>query len=337
MTESPLASASTKVSSSGAAELFVFPYLIHASPGPVTPVTIAVGGGTQTIYWPFVHDGRDAPELRRPLWTVIPVPPGMPSIPAATPALDSAGALWKWRTRTIYANAMRIDFHPAMESDVVATNAARLMGLCRWYTGQWWITRDNRFHDTPMPMSLAIDDSGAPVGELVTTHRIVAKIGFEKPLTENLFAEVGRAYTLGQVIPLHMELFFDSVYAHAVADGRRAVLDGAGACDAAVWHACSTWAKAKGIPASVARRPLKPSSLTYNLESGLPRLIARSFAEERPNAFRILSDLWRLRGHVAHGKAISLSMSDTATFSKTILELINWLETASAGGGGNVS
>jgi hypothetical protein len=123
----------------GAAYVFAFPFSIHVdASSPLEPQDSVVDGVRVRIYPPFL--AREDEERRID-------PSRVPSVEGTVPpdhnkvASKRLTASYGLGTR---CDAVRLDFTPDPGVEFVSRIVDQYLGLCRWWSRQWWIGRDDR-------------------------------------------------------------------------------------------------------------------------------------------------------------------------------------------------
>jgi hypothetical protein len=290
----------------GHAYLLAFPFemLVADGPGPICP--IEVDGKSMTVYWPFRN--REEPTTA-PRWIDLSRVPRRPHtepphirapIPRVTP---------QPRTGEIAADSLRIDLFGAnaeSEGDFVSDLAVRLFGLIRHRTGQWWLKRPNNEGEQLIRNGFAINHRGELADGVVAAIGVEPRRGSERTLAHSDYLSLCEELAKGLDIPLSWDLFYDALYFVMASQGgkdvRRAVLDAANACEVAVLTTASRVGEKRKLSARQVLRALDQSDLLYNLSRGLRTLTGRDFSAESPENYRLVHQLWRARGSVAHGR-----------------------------------
>ncbi|HEX6041065.1 hypothetical protein [Longimicrobium sp.] len=182
-------------------------------------------------------------------------------------------------------------------------NLNRLMRLFRWWTSQWWITRDRSFMEAPLRAALSINELGEPLNQLYGYATNIGTLGYERLLDETIFTRVCQAFAIGRDIPISAGAFLDSIYSHSLQNTRQSLFEASIACESAIQEAAAHHAATLQVPVEELERSLKGSDLLFNLDRGVKSILGRSFREDCPEQYDWIRKLWAARGRVAHGKS----------------------------------
>ncbi len=318
----------------GIAYFGIFPFHIYCSARAGLPFRAVVDGRALRVYWPFTNGPLEAERVN---WSAVPYMPGSRPLSAAIPSVGITSR-YNWPEPATAANALRVDFFPTAWNQAAIAPVVRLLGLLRWFTGQWWITRDMRFSTYPGSTALSVDAKGNPMGSVWGTTSLRGLHQIERLLTPEDFLAVGEAFNRGEAIPYSFDVFCDSLYFHAVGDERRFIMDASIACEAAIWELAQKRAADKGISEDhiprYLERLLKKSNLIFNLDEGLRAVAGASFKDYSEDGFDLISRMWAARGLVAHGQPLRsrketvgwFTEEDTANISEAVRNLFVWLQ-----------
>ncbi len=283
---------------SGTAYLFEFPFGIFVDPLILpTPQDSWVENVRVRIYPPFL--GRpDAPERRI-------APSQIPHDPATLPPDHN-----KVGVKTIAVdyklgdtrNAIRLDLTPDRGPAFAARIGEQFVGLCRWWTGQWWIGRDDRHVRDYLCNWFEINEQGERLSGINGAMWMRGLYGVERPLSTEMLRNIRGNITNGRHIPLSWDAIYDAIYFQASTHVRRSALEAAIACEAGVAEAAKRLAKSRNCSATQLKKALQSNDFTVKLSQGLFRIAGRDFALEKPDDFTILSRLRDWRGTIAHGE-----------------------------------
>lgn len=305
----------------GAAAVYLFPFVISTVQGLRTNERIEIGDYTLRLYSPFVHGEGDEPSLTQVNWEYVPFTRWSRQPDEPMKWVRSSGLKRDWESDSTDADALRIDFYPqeTLNDNTAFDVGEQLVGLLRHRTQQWWIGRDVRFARPWLRNTTPVDSAGG----LSRGKRSVAGYamnigtsGYERLLTEGRFVAMAKDLEEGNTIPLYSDLLLDSHYYHAIRNTRRSVLAASMGCEAAINARVAEEADSRGLEFQTLRRQLDSSDLLANMTDRCERVFGHSFAEERPDDFRILEHMWEVRGSLAHGKELSIASNDISDGSE---------------------
>ena len=210
---------------------------------------------------------------------------------------------WSCMPEPFPMDSMRIDIQGAEDGLAAAQGLARLiLRHIRLETEQWWITRSMDAYTTYVRAIFKTDPEGLSYHRPYTEMR--GLWGFERPLTpEGWYRVIG--LVINDVAPdFAQELLMDA-YFHCHSNNLdNAIMFAAIACENAVENACSQiWERKHGGTSKFKRDKVLRSNnkLPNNLSKDLERFVGRDFSNDDPESFKLIQELWILRGKVAHG------------------------------------
>ncbi len=211
----------------------------------------------------------------------------------------------------------------------------RILELMRFFTLQWWISRDHRFDESYIRNSFGINDSGERVSEVGSMMMAAARTGVEKVMSRATFETAVIHAGAERRAPVAIGAFCDALYSFEVGDDRRFVLEAAIACEILLNEPGTRIGAARNIPAGTVRRELGKRNFEDRLSFGLEAVVGRSFAADKPDANAWLESLWIARNNVAHGKPVITRHSgmtvrpdrkQVAAMAMAVIELFMWYQ-----------
>lgn len=282
----------------GGAYLFLFPFDIYTKDLTAT-ISVTLGDQTWRGYPPFLNDREDPLAIEQVRKELVPGPAEFPEPGVGTPAFEKFSLRHSIGART---NTVRVDFIPDPEAAVATEFVELLVGWLRATSGQWWMGQNRGHALRPLRNWFGISAKGERASGFHTFWSYYGGFGIEKPVTHDVFAQSFRAATRGHQVPLSAEALLDAMYHHASGDDRRAVLDAATACEAAVGEEFRRVANRDGHSASAVKRATASNDFTVQLETAAKSLgVGSEFSVEDPTSFAWLEQLRTARGNVAHG------------------------------------
>jgi len=314
----------------GCAYLFEFPFLIHAAAGPFEVQTSRVDNTEIRIYPPFKPTADQS--VRRIDPSAIPfvagtVPPDYNKVGVRSTAVDQGLG------DTV--SAIRIDVVPDRKPEFAMRIAEQYVGLCRWWTGQWWIGQDDRHIRDYLCNWFDVNDAGERLSGINAATTLYGLYGIERPLSPEHTQNIRGNISNGRHIPLEWDSILDAIYFQAGLRARRAALEAAMACEAGVASTVRRLGRAHGTSQSLIDKALSSNDFTVKLDKGVARLTGRRFSAENPSAFRDLQDLRDVRGQIAHGEPatfrdssrehVPLEASHLTAPIRAALDSLQWL------------
>ena len=320
----------------GCAVIFLPPFTVHADATASPPVKIKWGQGLFRIYWPHVNEGGSSPTIRQADLLNIPYLAGVAGL-RSTPPTIGVRMEPNWNRPSILADALRIDCYPEAAVDECRIVGRRFYSLLRFFTRQWWITRDRRFEEPVCRNWITVDSRGAPgrTVQLTGEQRVHGRFGYEGLLNADLFGEVCAGIEANTVVPFYWDLLLDANYFHAVDDTRMTVLSAAMACENVLVELVDVKPRNRLKEGMVYAARFDASSLEKNLREHLRKVGCPSFAEAHPRAVSVLAQAWRARHTHAHGRRGGPPLAKDATneseggsrilIVRAVLTLFDWI------------
>jgi hypothetical protein len=315
----------------GRAYAFRFPFYLHIAEEPFEPQVSFVGGARITIYPPFLA-ADESPEDQRILPARIPHRPG--TLP---PDYDKVG--FKSITTSyglgVATNALRLDIHPDRGAEFATQILRQYIGLARWWSGQWWITRDDGHARDYLRNWFDVNEMGERLSGINGSASLFGLYRIERPLSQEHLQNIRGNITNGRSIPLAWDTLFDAIYFQAGGQLRRAVLEAAIACEAKVWDTAERAAASRNISKSRLKRAMSSDDFTVKLNQGIAALVDRRFAQEHPEHAATLGHLRTVRGAIAHGREpqcvgpggpVSLENQHATAMIQSVIFAMQWLD-----------
>jgi hypothetical protein len=320
----------------GASYLFLFPFDIYVASDLTEVQSSFVDQLTPNrteirLYPPFLNTGTGEHFIEQIELSAVPSPPGVVAPDHNKVRMKSWGLSREFGRP---ANAMRIDLFPDREATFANIIMNQFLGLARWWTLQWWIKRDRRHSEAYLRNWFAINEASERLSGVHAYSSLYGFLGFERPLSLDMFRSIRGNITNGRESPLSRELFLDAVYFHSLGEVRRALLELAISAESAVAEMFTEMALKREVSGSALKKVLR-LDFGDRLARGAKQLFGRSFADERPDEHEWVLRAWFSRGNVAHALEPKVKMpdgvrlvnhADVVRMIGAILELFKWLE-----------
>jgi hypothetical protein len=341
----------------GFAYLFPLPYWLFVDPAdPPSIVEVKVDAFVFRLYPPFRDKSAQFLTLpnsvnpiripfrpyrapSRPV-EVLPAPISLPQFGG-----DSAGNMRVkfWRggragsadlppEENLPKDFIRVDgYGPA--ADMTADRAVEffrsVMGLLRWRSGQWWITRSSQGLSSATYLSFAVSAAGSAVATR-TRYSGVVKVhtlrGDEREVTEVMWRQAIQDAADGVLVPFYELLLLDARYFHSIVDLRQAVLQADAACEhlkEVVFEKLWTKRNPGKIYDSERRSQLLRNwDLPRHLDTKFQNHFRRTYKGEHPVEWQVIHNLWEARNNVAHGGPNAFGQPLIEVESKHVTEFL---------------
>jgi hypothetical protein len=314
----------------GNAFVFHYPFDVFISTDLPDQYEISGGGRTFRIYRPFAARRNPTRWAEDVVSSRIPFPHG-----TKPPTQDRAFVrdLSLDRKFGLPTDSLRVDFYPAEDDRGANDFVERLLGIVRWWTNQWWVTRDRRHSYSALANHFTITSAGERVSGIAKFASLYGFLGFERPLDGNIWRHCLELLMGGQSIPLGRQILLDAVYFHSVGDLRRSILEGAIANEILLAHTMQALILRSEMTEWAMEDILGGNSYLKHLER-FGALCGRSFQAEHPDHHAWIRAVWVARGEIAHGKSgvaptptgnRVLTETDMVTAFRAIGVLTDWL------------
>jgi hypothetical protein len=160
---------------------------------------------------------------------------------------------------------------------------------------------------------------------------LYGKIGIERVLDGQIWADVVTYLTKSAMFPLSWEIYLDAIYFHSADDLRRSVLELAISNELLLAETLEKWTADRRIERARADQVLVGNNYLAHL-SRAGELWGRSFEREHTLEYPWVKAAWLARSSVAHGKPpVSqgnrlLTLDDMPSLFASVLTLRKWLE-----------
>lgn len=329
--------------------LFSFPFPVYVDTEcRILPIEQKIEDKTVRIY-PFFRSGPANFNSSPPIdLTQVPQPTGNnptdTSAPRYLPWLTTIPSLkgeptgsailtmvptWEKKFRFFPMDSIRIDVlgshpkPPGFANDVVT----RLLRYIRVRTRQWWIgveypTGTECYLRQIIPISRAGVFKGTPEGNasFTTPH------GDEHSLDCAIWHEVITDIRNNRMIVDYEDLLLDARYHAAKNEMRRSIIDLAVACEQACEAAFMRIIEHKKMPSFRRGKYYSGNDLTRHLNQDLQKLSGFSLDADRPETSKHISELWSLRGNLAHGRHQDLPKEKVSSLIQAAADCVRWLE-----------
>jgi hypothetical protein len=258
----------------------------------------------------------------------IPFPAGAARPPAHRPYTQAVPEVGGGLTM---ADGLRVDVFPvpvglqkADPENAAERAVTGLLSVLRWKTGQWWVGHAHREFEGLLRQWYPAHRHGQlDEGTVSLPVRIEPRMGFETPITPDLFASAAEMAVSNQRGPVHWDAFLDSVFYFIASDSLpRAVVEAAVSCELAVENAVATLAAKRERPFETMSRVLNRGDLVGNLQTAVPKLLERSYPSEHPRQFAQIVTLWRVRGSIVHGRLAGVDRRADVPDREAVAELL---------------
>ena len=283
----------------GGCYLYVLPFDIYVTPDLAQPSTVELESTAVTIYPPFLNDMSERAIISQIRPDRIPFSSRGVGPDYDRLILEALSLPWPIGQRR---DALRIDVSPGREAEFAESLVTRFLSLCRWWTRQWWITRDRGHSESSLRNWFEINAFGERVSAFHSFARTYGLFGMERPLNREGFEEIVRDLAIPRDIPAHLDTFFDAVHSHSVAELRRAVLELATASEVALDRALSLKVDRGLLNRRQMKRILDGHDFLQHLQRA-GRFFGKNFATESPSHYPAVRTVWVARGQIAHGHA----------------------------------
>lgn len=248
-------------------------------------------------------------------------------------AILTMAPTWEKKPRFFPMDSIRIDIlgshpkPPGFANDVVI----RLLRHIRVKTRQWWIgieypTGTEYYLRQIVPISRRGAFTGTPEGNgAFTTPR-----GDERPLDRAIWHEAITDVRTNRMIADYEDLLLDARYHAAKNEMRRSIIDLAVACEQACESTFMRIIEHKNLPSFRRGKYYSGNDLTKHLNQDLQKLSGFSLNEGMPETNEHISELWSLRGDLAHGRHQDLPKQKISTLIQAAEDCIRWLERLAA-------
>lgn len=244
-------------------------------------------------------------------------------------AILTMAPTWEKKPRFFPMDSVRIDIlgshpkPPGFANDVVN----RLLRNIRVRTRQWWIgieypTGTEYYLRQIVPVSRSGTFKGTPEGNAsFTTPR-----GDEIPLDQTIWNQVITDIKKDRMIAVYEDLLLDARYHAAKNEMRRSIIDLAVACEQACEATFIRVIEHRQMTSFRRGKYYSGNNLTKHLNQDLQKLIGLSLEAEMPEISKHISELWNLRGDLAHGRHQNLTREKLLILSQAAEDCIRWLE-----------
>jgi hypothetical protein len=236
---------------------------------------------------------------------------------------------WEKKPRFFPMDSIRIDIlgsrpkPPGFANDVVN----RLLRSIRVRTRQWWIgieypTGTEYYLRQIFPISRSGAFKGTPEGNAsFTTPR-----GDERPLDRTTWHEVITDVRSKRLIPDYEDLLLDARYHAAKNEMRRSIIDLAVACEQACEATFIRIIENRKLPPFRRGKYYSGNDLIKHLNQDLLKLSGFSLNSGVPETNQHISELWSLRGDLAHGRHQDLPTEKISALIQAAEDCVRWLE-----------
>lgn len=244
-------------------------------------------------------------------------------------AILTIAPTWEKKPRFFPMDSIRIDIlgshpkPPGFANDVVN----RLLRNIRVRTRQWWIgieypTGTEYYLRQIVPISRSGAFKGTPEGNgSFTTPR-----GDERPLDRTIWHEVITDVRTNRMIADYEDLLLDARYHAAKNEMRRSIIDLAVACEQACEATFIRIIEHRKLPLFRRGKYYSGNDLTKHLNHDLLRLSGFSLDSGIPETSKHISELWSLRGDLAHGRHQEVPKEKISTLIQAAEDCVRWLE-----------
>lgn len=263
-----------------------------------------------------------------PLLKVVPLLVGDP----AGSAIATLSPVWGKTPHFFPMDSMRIDILGShLKPKNFASNLIHhFLRYIRVLTRQWWIGLEYpNGNDYYLQQIIPISRSGIFKGVPEQYKLFITPRGDELPLDETIWNKVIFNIRCNILIADYEDLLLDARYHFAKNEMRRVIIDLAVACE----QACETTfiriiekKEQKKIGVFKRGRYYSGNDLTKHLNKDLKKLSGFSLDADMPKLSNQISELWSLRGDLAHGRHQDLPKEKVSLLIEAAEECVRWLE-----------
>jgi hypothetical protein len=312
------------------AYLFQYNFEILTAPELSGINEVVIGGENVTIYAPFRSRAAD-PRFVEPIeMATVPhrpntTPPDFDSLSASPVQVSTQEAFRR-------ADSLRIDCFKELPYEFAAGIAAKVIGLVRSFTNQWWINHGREHSRTHSRHWFQGNELGERLSGVGTFAFFYGKMGFERTLDAGVWSAAIQALAVGKAPRLSSELFLDAVYFHSADDLRRSILELAISNEMLLSEVLERWRVQGRIAGHQISHVVSGNNYLTHLDRA-GRLWNRSFKDELSREFDWIKATWIARGNIAHGGTPTsqgnreLTLNDMPSMFASSLELRKWLDT----------
>ncbi len=248
-------------------------------------------------------------------------------------AILTMAPTWDTKPRFFPMDSIRIDILGSHPKPPGFSNGlvTRLLRHIRVQTRQWWIgieypTGTEYYLRQIIPISRSGAFEGTPEGNAsFTTPR-----GDEIPLDRTIWDEVITDTKKNRMVEVYEDLLLDARYHAAKNEIRRSIIDLAVACEQACEATFLRFIEHRKMPSFRRGKYYSGNDLTKHLNQDLHRLSGFSLDAEIPETGEHISELWSLRGDLAHGRHQDLPREKLSTLIQAAEDCVRWLDGLSA-------
>lgn len=245
----------------------------------------------------------------------------------------------------IACDCIRLDiFNNVAEDDdpivaeVVSDIVNRLLKILRWYTGQWWITKDRGPLMSNEKYQFDINEYSERISPFHAVARTCGLLGTEKNLNGRRLNGSCYSLSINRQPPMYIELLFDSIFFYYDDNIRHSIIEAAIACETLINSSLEAAIKNNLISRS-RKNKLVPNNnkLIQNFDRACESMGYNFNSEDNKDNFRKIENLWVARGNIAHGtnpiiqidgpKNIrDVNKKDVLEMITALSEMISWAE-----------
>ncbi len=179
----------------------------------------------------------------------------------------------------------------------------RFLKLLRWYTNQWWVTKDRSPLESHLKYEFEINKQGERLSPFFSDAGSCGLLKVEKLLNDRLLNGVCYSLSINRRPPFHIELFMDALFFFYTNNIRHCIIEAAIACEALINDSLNNALSKRLISKSKKKRIVNDSrNLIKNYEDACNSFGHSFNNEDNKKYFVNIQQLWTARGCIAHGK-----------------------------------
>lgn len=316
--------------------LFLFPFDIYHTCDLADAYGFRLGGRRARIYPPFSNEKDDTPQTEQVKLEKVPREKGAAPVHIGGGKVERINLTLGLEKEAFPGNAIRLD---VFDSDATADEASefvkRLLDLVRAFTLQWWVTRDRQADRGYLRNSFEINECGERLAGVISHAKKYGGFYIRSLLDRPLFERVVRQASTNKKPPLSLMMLADAIYHLGTNDHRRCLIDAAMCCELFVRDDVPWLVTTEPERREPVSERLDKMDFEDQLDEGLQQFLGSSFADDDPEAYNRLCELWTARNNVAHGKLAVISTNggsrpldhdDYTEMIEAVIKFLDWLQ-----------